>query len=88
MGRRINQRIKQKRVKMKTNLVRDLQDEKYTLVQDSQDVRAVLDSIGYSKRRRNSIGCLLVEVDDGDYGEVWAIDRSVPLLTETAYQIN
>jgi hypothetical protein len=71
---------------METKQVRDLQDEKYTLVQDLHEVDAVLDSIGYCGG--NSIGCLLVEVLDGDYGEVWAIDRRIPYLSETAYQIN
>ena len=66
--------------------VRDLQDEKYMLVQDSQEIDAILDSIGY--RCGNSIGCLLVEVLDGEYGEVWAIDRYIPYLNERTYQIN
>lgn len=71
---------------MTTKLVSELQDSKYNLVQDSQEVDAVLDSIGY--HGGNSIGCLLVEVLDGEYGEVWAIDRYIPHLNETAYLLN
>jgi hypothetical protein len=75
---------------MQVKQIKDLQDPKYILVQDSQEVAAVLDSIGYrsEKEFQSSCGCLLVEVLEGEYGEVWAIDSYVPYLSETAYQIN
>jgi hypothetical protein len=74
---------------MKTKQVRDLQDEKYTLVQDSQEIKAVMESIGYKYPLFGGLpSCLLVEVLDGEYGEVWEIDGFTPFLTETAYQIN
>jgi hypothetical protein len=71
---------------MQAKQIKDLQDPKYILVQDSQDVQAILNSIGLSWH--DATGCLLVEVLDGEYGEVWAIDSFTPYLTETAYQIN
>ena len=68
--------------------IRDLQDEKYHLVQDELEKQAILESIGISSGYRNDYGCLLVEVLDGEYGEVWAIDRYIPYLNETAYLLN
>jgi hypothetical protein len=72
---------------MNTKQVRDLQDEKYTLVQDPQEVAAVLDSIGYQSDT-SSFGSLLVEVLEGEYGEVWATSLYIPYLDDTTYQIN
>ena len=73
---------------MNTKLVRDLQDPKYTLVQDELGIQAVLESINIPTGYRNDYSALLVEVLDGEYGEVWAIKRLMPFLNETAYQIN
>jgi hypothetical protein len=73
---------------MQAKQVRDLQDPKYILVQDELEKQAVLESINIPTGYRNDYGCLLVEVLDGEYGEVWAIESFVPRLTETAYQIN
>lgn len=69
--------------------VSDLQDGKYILVQDSQDVVGVLDSIGY--HGDENIGCLIVEVLDAEYaeyGEVWAIESYVPKLNAIARLLN
>jgi hypothetical protein len=73
---------------MQTKQVKDLQDPKYILVQDELEKQAVLESINIPTGYRNDYGCLLVEVLDGEYGEVWAIDWAidsyVPYLSETA----
>ncbi len=74
---------------MNKKLVRDLQDDKYTLVQDSYEVDQVIESLGlHTTLSDHRVGCLLVEVLDGEYGEVWAIDSFIPRLNETAYLIN
>lgn len=65
--------------------VADLQCPRFTLVQDSQDIVAVLESIGYAGEE--SIGCLFVEVLDGDYGQVYAVESFIPRLHAIATRI-
>lgn len=65
--------------------VADLECPRFSLVQDSQDIVAVLESIGYTGD--DNIGCLFVEVLDGDYGSVYAVESFVPKLHSIATQI-
>lgn len=51
--------------------LRQLQGEKYTLIQTSQDLDAVLDYVGIDPEYREDITGAVVEVLDGEYGEVW-----------------
>jgi len=71
---------------MKTKLISELQDEKYQLVTDSREVEAILESIGQTGHNDDTHG-LLVEVLDGQYGEVWGFFGIVPLLHKHAYQL-
>jgi hypothetical protein len=64
--------------------VKHLQDKRYTLVNDSQDIVATLEQIGRSDCLEDNFGCLLVEVLDGDYGQVWGIASNVPYLDAIA----
>lgn len=59
----------------------------FTLVQDSQDVRATLESVGRLDAL-DETGCLFVEVLDGDYGRVYQCMRYVPVLTANVYQLH
>ena len=69
-----------------TKTVADLSDPKFTLVTDPFEIDHVLENIG--SNRDYCIGCMFVEVIDGDYGEIWACERTVPYLSETVYQLN
>lgn len=60
-------------------LVRDL-PESALLIQDSQDRKAVLDSIGLDLDE--DYPTLFVEVGQGEYRRVWGIERFVPYLDE------
>lgn len=60
--------------------------EDLTLVDDSREVRHILDSIGYDDK--GLFGCLFVGVEDGDYTDIYAIRGSVPWLHRTAYLIH
>jgi hypothetical protein len=66
---------------MQEKLISELQDSKYHLVTDSQDVEGVLESIGQEGFDGDG---LLVEVLDGEYGEVWGFHGCVPRLNKTA----
>jgi hypothetical protein len=59
--------------------VEELQGEKYTLVSDSQDVKATLESIG-KLDQLSDYGCLLVAIENGDYSEVWGVQNCTPWL--------
>jgi len=71
---------------MKTKLISELQDSKYNLVTDSQEVKTVLESIGFNQA--DDIDGLLAEVLDGYYGEVWGFSGTVPYLYKTALLLN
>lgn len=51
--------------------LRQLQEDKYTLIQNDTDLAAVLDYVGIDPEYRDDITGALVEVLDGEYGEVW-----------------
>lgn len=58
--------------------------EHFQLVTDSQDIKAVLDYFGV----KADYGCLFVEVLDGDYGTVFACERSIPYLDEPVFALD
>jgi len=62
------------------------EDQSFALVQDSQDVRATLESIG-KLNELDDVGCLFVEVLDGDYGSVYALERYIPTLNAIMWQL-
>ncbi|KST63502.1 DUF6839 family protein [Mastigocoleus testarum] len=51
---------------------RDLQGEQYQLLQDSQDMDAVIEHIGI---KQHDCGFLIVNVGDGEYKEVYSSVR-------------
>jgi hypothetical protein len=59
--------------------VKDLPEEAI-LIQDSQDRRAVLESIGLDLGE--DYPTLFVEAGQGEYRRVWGIERFVPYLDE------
>jgi hypothetical protein len=67
-------------------LVKDLQDSRYTLVQDSQDRMAVLESIGQPDLM-DEYQALIVWAEDGDLVEVWGIPWAAPRLTDRAWRL-
>jgi len=71
---------------MKT--IGDLQGGGYILQTDSQDVLAILGSIG-RQDWESSAGLVIVKLDDtgADYTEVWVSIASVPYLSATVYRI-
>lgn len=65
--------------------VSDIPDE-YTLVQNSQDITACLEDIGRLDIQ-DDVGCLFVEILDGEYGSAYYCEGSVPWLNKNVYQI-
>ncbi len=61
-------------------------DEPYILITDSQDVNAVLESIG-KQDLREEYPDLFVLVGEREYLEVWGSPRLVPLLTTRVERI-
>ena len=59
----------------------------FHLVQNSQDVKACLESIGRMDLLLN-IGCLFVQAIDGDIVHVYYSEGFVPYLTNKAYLIH
>ena len=70
---------------MNKKTVSDLQDSKYVLVTDSQEIAAVFESIGGNEDC--CAGCLFVEVQRAYYGEIWACESAVPYFNSPVYQI-
>lgn len=50
--------------------LRQLQDEKYTLVQNDTDLASFVDMVGLNEFADDITG-MVVEIIDGDLGEVW-----------------
>ena len=68
-----------------TKLVKHFGDD-YILVQDSQEIKAILDYIGAKKispRPRS----LFVKLDNGDYAEVWGLNHYIPWNCLEAYRL-
>lgn len=72
---------------MTTKSLSDLQDEKYTLLTDSQGVTAIVEHIGLTPEDCNldRITGAIVEVLDGDYGEIWLTTSSAPYSMDAYY---
>lgn len=68
-----------------TKKIADLQGPKYRMFTDPKEIDWVKEFIG--AKPELSIGCMFVEILDGDYGEIWAIETSSPSLQATAYQL-
>lgn len=58
---------------MENRLVKDLQDNKYILVQNDIEVNEILESIGLKKYEYR---CLLVMLDSSgsEFREIWGVD--------------
>lgn len=56
--------------------LRQLQDDKYTFIQNDSDLAAYIDMVGIPPEYREDITGMVVEMIDGDLGAVW--------LTESA----
>lgn len=73
-----------------------LQEEKYNLVQDSQNIKQILEYCGLDNEKIenltpwsiDSIVALLVWCGDGYYEEVWAISDMYCALKSYAYLIH
>lgn len=57
----------------------------YTLLTDSQDVQAVLESCGVPKEFRANITGAYVKVGDGDYDDVWLSESNSPWNLSAIY---
>ncbi len=68
------------------NTVQDL-DDSFILVSDSQDISAILDSIGVYDFERQYVGCLFVEISDGDYSRVYSCERAIPYNDALVWQL-
>lgn len=66
--------------------VKDINDPRFSLVTDSQDIEFILEYLGCPELR-DEIGCMFVEVLDGDYGEIYYCENSVPWLTSRIYDL-
>ena len=52
-------------------------DSRYVLVQDSQDIQSIGDSLGINLSDYSS---LFVLINDGDYVEIWASEYYIPYV--------
>ena len=68
-----------------TKLVKHFGDD-YILVQDSQEVKAILDYIGVKKISPRPC-TLFVKIDNGDYVEVWGLNHFIPWNDLEAYRL-
>ena len=57
--------------------VKDLQGEQYQLLQDSQDINAVMENIGI---KQYDCGFLIVETGEGEYKQVYSSEQFMPYL--------
>lgn len=55
--------------------LRQLQDERYTLIQNDTDLASFVDMLGLSEFADDITG-MLVEIIDGDLGEVWLTESN------------
>jgi hypothetical protein len=58
--------------------LRNLSDEKYTLVLDSQDVSQIARDVGLPAEWISDITGAVVAICDGDYDEIWLTESSKP----------
>lgn len=64
--------------------LRQLQDEKYTLVQNDVDLASFVDNLGLSEFAEDITG-MVIEVIDGEYGEVWLTESNAYYDLSAAY---
>ena len=64
--------------------ISELQDKKYSLVQNDYDVKDTAQMLGCEDEE---YGGFLVVVGDGDYDEAWGFYGSVPYLGKDAYRV-
>jgi len=55
--------------------LRQLQDEKYTFVQNDSDLASFVDMVGLTEYADDITG-MVVEIIDGDLGEVWITENA------------
>lgn len=60
-----------------------LQHARFTLLQDSQDIAALCESIGLNVDR---VSGALVDIDNGDYVEVWVTCYRAPYAIDSVYE--
>ena len=70
-----------------SKLLRDLQDEMYTLVTDSQDVSFICESVGLLPEERQGITGAVVWLIDGECEEVYLTESSRPYELSARYHI-
>jgi hypothetical protein len=68
-----------------TKKIVDLQGSKYRMFTDPKEIAWVKEFIGANPEL--GVGCMFVEILDGDYGEIWATETSSPSLQATAYKL-
>ena len=64
--------------------VKDLEDEKYDLIQDSQDIEFYSEFFGIDL---SDYGCLFVWIEDGEITELWGCERYIPYLKEPVIRL-
>ena len=61
-----------------------MQDPKYQFVSDSQDIEQLLYYLNIPDSQYDSF---FVTIEDGDYGEVWGMEGTIPSLQKSVYKI-
>lgn len=64
--------------------IKELRDPELLLVTDSQDVRAVKDTIGFPALEYDGF---FVKVENGDYSEVWGFLGTIPYVWKHAERL-
>ena len=62
-------------------------DGRFMLVTDSQDLISILDYVG-KPEMIEKIGCMFVEILEGDYGEIYYSKYCVPYLVDKVKKLN
>lgn len=76
-----------------TGYVKDLNSdrnyERYSFVSDSQDVQAIKDDLGGERlvSTAGDFSSFFVDIEDGEYKEVWGMNGIVPYLDKAVYRI-
>lgn len=61
-------------------------DKNFILITDSQDIKATLEHIGMESLY-DEVGCLFVDLLDGEYGEIYYSGNSIPDLRAYVHKI-
>lgn len=70
----------------KQKLCKELQDEKYTLVLDSQDIKSIANYAAIEEQYIDDITGAIVEMGDGDYNEIWFTEDNRPYDLDAIYR--